>query len=69
VRSTMQAPRIVHCLDDPLSRLSARLRSVHLCENAAFDSVSHHFLDMALGEAGASDKSRANDPQLKYTYC
>jgi ribonuclease HI len=59
VRSTMQAPRIVHCLDDPLSRLSARLRSVHLCENAAFDSVSHHFLDMALGEAGASDKSRA----------
>ena len=26
---------------------------------AAFDSVSHFFLDEALGEAGASDKSRS----------
>ena len=44
---------------DEVIRSNGSAVSVFIDYIAAFDSVSHHFLDMALGEAGASDKSRA----------
>jgi hypothetical protein len=50
---------ILRTLCDHVLRLGKQIAATFIDYSAAFDSISHKFLDEALAEAGVSNKMRA----------